>query len=174
MNKNIILSAAIAAALLLFIKFRSDFLPMLYQRGVSSELKDTTFAMIKPGAVSRKNSGKIIDLIESHGFDIIGLKKLKMSKEQAKTFYAVHKDRPFYTDLVTMMTSGPIIVLALKKDNVVKAWRDLMGSTDPKKASPGTIRAQFGVDIENNAVHGSDSDANARLELKQFFPELFR
>ena len=133
---------------------------------------ERTFAMIKPDAVAAKNSGKIIDMIESNGFTILEMRKMKLSKTKAEEFYAVHKDRPFFGELVSFVTSGPVIVMALERDNAVKAWRDLMGATDSRKAEKGTIRNLFGTDIGSNAAHGSDAPETAQQELKLFFPEL--
>jgi nucleoside-diphosphate kinase len=133
---------------------------------------ERTFAMIKPDAVAAKNSGKIIDIIEKNGFTIIGMEKIKLSRTQAEEFYGVHKSRPFFGELVDFITSGPVIPMVLEKDNAVKAWRDLMGETNSKKAAPGTIRAQFGTDIMVNATHGSDAHATAVQEIKLFFPDL--
>lgn len=131
-----------------------------------------TFAMIKPDAVAAKNSGKIIDMIEKNGFNILGMEKIQLSKEKASEFYAVHKERPFFGELVEFVTSGPVIVLALEKENGVLAWRDLMGATDPLKATEGTIRKIFGKNIGNNATHGSDAVETAHVELGLFFPNL--
>lgn len=133
---------------------------------------ERTFAMIKPDAVAANNSGKIIDMIENNGFTIVGMRKMRIDKNKAQEFYAVHKERPFFGELVSFVTSGPVIVMALEKDNAVKAWRDLMGATDPLKADAGTIRKLFGTSIGTNAAHGSDSVENAQQELKLFFPEL--
>lgn len=130
---------------------------------------ETTFAMIKPDAVEAKNSGKIIDAIEQHGFEIVGMQKVELSEEDAQEFYAVHKDRPFFNELVEFVISGPVIVMALEKENAIKAWRDLMGATDPLKADAGTLRKQFGASIGANALHGSDSPENAETELEFFF-----
>lgn len=133
---------------------------------------ERTFAMIKPDAVAAQNSGKIIDMIESSGFTILEMRKMKLSKNKAEEFYAVHKERPFFGELVSFVTSGPVIVLALERENAVKAWRDLMGATDSRKAEKGTIRNLFGTDIGSNAAHGSDAPETAQQELKLFFPEL--
>jgi len=133
---------------------------------------EKTFAIIKPDAVAAKNSGKIIDVIEKNGFDIIRMEKIKLSKEQAEKFYAEHKDRGFFKDLVDFMTSGPVIIMALQKQNAIKDWRDLMGATNPAEAAPGTIRKLFGTDKGKNATHGSDSTQAAKREIAQFFPEL--
>ncbi len=131
-----------------------------------------TFAIIKPNAIQDKNSGKIIDMIEANGFEIIGMKKITISNEQAKKFYDVHKERPFFGELVDMMTSGPVIVMVLQKENAMQSWRDLMGATNPAEAAEGTIRKKFGKSIGENATHGSDSPENAQIEIVQFFPEL--
>jgi len=133
---------------------------------------EKTFAIIKPDAVSAKNSGKIIDMIEQNGFTIARMKKLTLDKSKAETFYAVHKERPFFNEVIEFITSGPIIVLALEKDNAIEDWRNLMGETDSKKATPGTIRNKFGTDNMVNATHGSDSPENAKKELALFFPDL--
>jgi nucleoside-diphosphate kinase len=133
---------------------------------------EVTFAIIKPDAVAAKNAGKIIDMIEAAGFTIRGMRKIVMTKALAEQFYAVHKARPFFNELVEFMTSGPAIVLALSKPDAVQAWRDLMGPTDSKKAPKGTVRGEFGTDVGKNAVHGSDSPETAAYELTLFFPEL--
>lgn len=133
---------------------------------------ERTFAMIKPDAIAAKNTGKIIDMIEKNGFTILAMRKTHLDKQTAQTFYAVHKERPFFGELVSFVTSGPVIVMALEKDNAVKAWRDLMGATDPQKAEAGTIRKLFGTSIGTNATHGSDAPETAQEELKLFFPEL--
>lgn len=131
-----------------------------------------TFAMIKPDAVAAKNSGKIIDAIETNGFNIVRMEKVRLSKEKAEAFYAVHKDKPFFNELVTFMTSGPVVVMALQKENAIQAWRDLMGATNPAFAPEGSLRKLFGTSIETNAVHGSDAPETAQQELAFFFPDL--
>lgn len=128
--------------------------------------------MIKPDAVEAGNSGAIIKMIEEAGFKIIAMKKLFMSKERAGQFYAVHKERPFYNDLTTYMSSGPIIPMILEKDNAVEDFRKLIGATDPTKAEEGTIRNLFAKSIEANAIHGSDSDENANIEGSFFFSDM--
>lgn len=133
---------------------------------------EKTFAIIKPDAINAKNSGKIIDIIEKNGFDILEIKKINLSKAKAEEFYAEHKERSFFPELVQFMTSGPVIIMALSKENAVNDWRNLMGATDSKKAAHGTIRQLFGKDLGENAVHGSDSTSSAIRELKIFFPEL--
>ena len=130
----------------------------------------TTFAMIKPDAVEAKNAGKIIDLIEQNGFNIVRMEKIILSPEIAEEFYAVHKERPFYGELVEFVTSGPVIVMALEKENAVQAWRDLMGTTNPAQAAEGTVRKLYATSIGKNAAHGSDSVENAEIELDLFFP----
>lgn len=133
---------------------------------------ERTFAMIKPDAVAARNAGKIIDLIESNGFTIVGMEKTKLSKDKAGIFYAVHKERPFYGELVDFVSSGPVVLLALEKEGAIAAWRDLMGATDPLKAAPGTIRKLFGTHVGANATHGSDAPETAQQELALFFPNL--
>lgn len=128
-----------------------------------------TFAMIKPDAVLAKNSGKIIDLIEKHGFDILRMHKIHMTEEAAREFYSAHKAKPFFGELVEFICSAPVIILALAKENAISDWRKLMGATDSKKAEAGTIRALFGTDVGRNAVHGSDSLEAAENELSMFF-----
>jgi len=135
-------------------------------------MMQTTFAIIKPDAVQAHNTGKIIDRIEQEGFTIVGMKKIHMSQALAEQFYAVHRERPFFGELVSFMTSGPCVVLALRKENAIQAWRDLMGATDPAKAAPNTLRKVFGVNVGSNATHGSDAPETAQTELELFFPEL--
>jgi nucleoside-diphosphate kinase len=130
-----------------------------------------TFTIIKPDSVSKGNFGKIISRIEQDGFRILAIKKLHLTTEQAETFYAVHRERPFYKSLVTYMTSGPVYVAALERDDAVAALRKVMGATDPSKADAGTIRKDFGESIERNAIHGSDSEENAGVEIGFFFAQ---
>ena len=134
-------------------------------------MANRTFTIIKPDAVRKGNFGKIISRLEADGFRILGLKKVALSQRQAEGFYAVHRERPFYPDLVRYMTSGPVYVAALQRDNAVAHLRQVMGATDPKKADKGTIREQYGESIEQNAIHGSDSDENAKIEIAFFFAE---
>lgn len=131
-----------------------------------------TFTMIKPDAVSAGNTGAIIKMIEEAGFRIVAMKKTRLSAERAGQFYEVHKARPFYSDLCTYMSSGPIVPMILEKDNAVEDFRTLIGATDPQKAAPGTIRNLFAKSIEANAIHGSDSDENATIESNFFFSGL--
>jgi len=133
---------------------------------------ERTFAIIKPDAVKKGLTGKIIDMIESNGFNILRMQKLRMAKDQAEQFYGVHKDRPFFGELVEFITSGPVVVLALEKENAIKAWRDLMGATNPAEANEGTIRKLYAASIGENAVHGSDAPETAQEELKFFFYDL--
>ena len=133
---------------------------------------ERTLAIIKPDAVRAKNAGKIIDRIEAEGFNIVGMKKLNLSTQQAEDFYAVHQGKPFYAELVEFMTSGPVVAMALEKDSAIQAWRDLMGSTDPVKAAPNTLRKLYGTNVGVNATHGSDAVQTAAVEIKFFFPEL--
>ena len=134
-------------------------------------MANRTFTIIKPDSVRKGNFGKIIDRLEREGFMILGLKKVSLSQKQAEGFYAVHRERPFYRDLVKYMISGPVYVAALERSNAVAHLRKVMGATDPKKADRGTIRAEYGESIEQNAIHGSDSDENARVEINFFFAE---
>ncbi|MBM3894629.1 nucleoside-diphosphate kinase [Candidatus Dependentiae bacterium] len=131
-----------------------------------------TYAMIKPHAVQSANVGKIIDRIEREGFKVVAMKKVHFSSKFAEIFYAVHAQRSFFQELVADISSGPVVALILEKENAVQAWRDLIGATDPEKAAEGTIRKQFGVNVGKNAVHGSDSDANAALESALVFPDV--
>ncbi len=133
-----------------------------------------TFTMIKPEAVSNLHSGKILDLIIHGGFAVRALKLVHLSKEKAAKFYEVHKERPFYSSLVDFMSSGPVIAAILEKENAVEEYRRFIGSTNPAEAKDGTIRALFGTSIQNNAVHGSDSDENALIESGFFFSEFER
>ena len=128
-----------------------------------------TFGIIKPDAVRAGDTGAIIQRITDKGFKIRAMKMLHMSRPVAEGFYAVHRERPFFGELVEFMTSGPSVVLALEKDDAVQAWRDLMGPTDSTKAPKGTIRGDFGKNVGENAVHGSDSPENAKIELNYFF-----
>ncbi len=130
-----------------------------------------TLGIIKPDAVRRKLIGKIIDKIENGGLIVRGLKVLKMSREQAEKFYAVHESKPFYHSLVEFMTSGPVVVLAIGGHGSIERWRELMGATDPAKAKYNTIRREYGTSIEKNVVHGSDSEANAKTEVAFFFKD---
>ena len=130
-----------------------------------------TFAIIKPDAVKNGYTGKIYDRIIQAGFEILASKLICMSLSQAKGFYAVHRKRPFYAELTKFMSSGKCMVLVLEMDNAVQAWRDTIGATNPTDADEGTIRKDFATSVGENAVHGSDSDENARLEISFFFTE---
>ena len=133
-------------------------------------MKQRTFTILKPDTVARRNCGAIISRLEQEGFEILGAKRVKLTEDQAKAFYAVHNERPFYRALVEFMTSGPVWVMALERDNAVEYLRKVMGATDSTKAEKGTIRSQFGTNIERNAIHGSDSPENAAIEISFFFP----
>ena len=134
-------------------------------------MNNRTFAIIKPDAVSNGDTGKIFHKILQTGFNILGAKLIKLTQKQAEGFYEVHSKRPFFNDLINFMSSGPCMVLALEKDQAVNAWRETIGATDPKEATEGTIRKEFASNIQNNAVHGSDSDENAQKEIAFFFTE---
>lgn len=130
---------------------------------------EKTLSIIKPDAVKKGVIGKILDRFESNGLRIAAMKKVQLSKEQAENFYAVHKERPFFKDLVEFMISGPVVVSVLEGEDAVLKNRDLMGATNPKEAKAGTIRADFAESIDANAVHGSDSLENAKIEVEFFF-----
>ncbi|MCW8845378.1 MAG: nucleoside-diphosphate kinase [Gammaproteobacteria bacterium] len=130
---------------------------------------ERTLSIIKPDGVQKNLIGEIYKRFEGGGLHIVAARMLHLSREQAEGFYAVHKERPFFKDLVSYMMSGPVMVTALQGENAVAAHRDLMGATDPKKADPGTIRADFADSIEENVVHGSDSAENAAIEIAFFF-----
>jgi nucleoside-diphosphate kinase len=133
-----------------------------------------TFTMIKPDAVEANNIGPILAMINKAGFKILAMKYMKLTKEQAGQFYAVHKERPFYGELTEYMSNGPIVAAVLSKENAVADYRKLIGATDPTKADEGTIRKVFAKSIAANAVHGSDSDENAEIESNFFFSQLER
>lgn len=137
-------------------------------------MSNRTFTMIKPDAFSKGHSGLILDQILKAGFRIVGLKMISLSTEKAGEFYAVHKERPFYGELVKFMSSGPVIAAILEKENAVPAFRELIGATDPSKAAEGTIRKLYASSLGENAVHGSDSDENAEIEGNFFFSQLER
>ena len=130
---------------------------------------ERTFAIIKPDAVAKKAAGAILQRIEESGLEIVAMKRLQMSEQLAQGFYAVHKERPFFGDLVKFMTSGPVVVVVLQADNAIQRWRDLMGPTNSNDAPAGTIRGDFGTDIEQNASHGSDAPETAKVEISYFF-----
>lgn len=130
---------------------------------------ETTFSIIKPNAVKKNVIGNIVQIFEKNGLKIAAMKLTKIEEAQCKEFYAEHKERPFFGELVTFMTSGPVVLMALKGENAVLRNREIMGATDPKKAAPGTLRALFGDNMGENAVHGSDSADSAKRELGIFF-----
>lgn len=130
-----------------------------------------TLSIIKPDAVEQNNIGGVLALIEGSRLKILGCRMLHLSRPQAEGFYEVHKDRPFFGELVDFMTRGPVVVSVLEGESAVQRYRELMGATNPEEAAEGTIRKQFGTDIGENAVHGSDSAENARIEVNYFFPE---
>ncbi len=133
---------------------------------------ERTLSIIKPDAVAKNVIGKIYSRFESNGLKIVASRMIHLSRAEAEGFYAVHRERPFFKDLVEFMMSGPVMVQALEGENAVAKNRDLMGATDPKKADKGTIRADFAESIDANAVHGSDSLENARIEIAYFFPSM--
>lgn len=130
-----------------------------------------TFSIIKPDATARNLTGAVNAVIEKAGLRIIGQRRIQMTQQQAERFYDVHKERPFFGELVEFMTSGPVVVQVLEGENAVKAYRDVMGATNPADAAEGTIRKLYAQSIGENSVHGSDSEENADLEIRQFFSE---
>ena len=130
---------------------------------------ERTLSIVKPDAVAKGATGAILSLIQEAGLEIIALKMIQLTEQQARGFYAVHKERPFYGDLVKFMTSGPVVVSALQGDDAIARYRKLMGATNPADAEDGTIRKAFATDIEKNAVHGSDAPETARIEISYFF-----
>jgi nucleoside-diphosphate kinase len=133
-----------------------------------------TFSIIKPNAVRTGKTGPIMAMINEAGFEISALKMIRMTREQAESFYEVHRGKPFYEGLVEFMSSGPVFVMVLKHDNAVEEFRKLIGATDPAKAEPGTIRKLYAVSVQMNAVHGSDCDENAEREASFFFSAVER
>lgn len=132
---------------------------------------ERTLAIIKPDAIKKKVAGEIIRRIEQEGFKISGMKQLHLTKEEAKGFYIVHKDKPFYESLTEFMSSGEIIVMVLEREDAISHWRKVMGATDPALAAPGTIRHSYGFSIERNAVHGSDGPETAEWEINYFYKQ---
>ena len=133
---------------------------------------ERTLSIIKPDAVAKNVIGKILSRFESNGLKIVAARMMHLSRQQAEGFYAVHRERPFFKDLVDFMVSGPIMIQVLEGENAIQKNRDLMGATDPKKAAAGTIRADFAESIDANAVHGSDASETAKVEIAYFFPAL--
>ncbi len=133
---------------------------------------ERTFSIIKPDGVEKGVIGRVIARFESVGLKPVAIKLKRLSQAEAEGFYAVHRARPFFGDLVKFMTSGPVVLMVLEGDNAIAKNREVMGATDPKKAAPGTIRAEFATDIEKNTVHGSDAPETAKVEISYFFPEI--
>jgi nucleoside-diphosphate kinase len=130
---------------------------------------ERTFSIIKPDATERNLTGAVNAVIEGGGLRIVAQKRIRMTRREAETFYAVHRERPFFGELVEFMTSGPVVVQVLEGENAVLRYREIMGATNPENATPGTIRKQFARSVGENSVHGSDSAENARIEIAQFF-----
>jgi nucleoside-diphosphate kinase len=135
-------------------------------------VSNLTFGIIKPDAVRGSKTGAIIQRITDDGFRLRAMKLIHMTLEEAEGFYDIHRERPFFPELTQFMSSGPCVVMALEREGAVKAWRDLMGATDPSKADAGTLRKEFGGSLGENAVHGSDSEENAAIEISYFFSKL--
>jgi nucleoside-diphosphate kinase len=134
-----------------------------------SSTAQRTFAIVKPDAVRKKATGAILQRIEDSGLEIVAMKRLQLTEDLARGFYAVHKERPFYGEPVKFMTSGPVVVLCLQGKDAIQRWRDLMGPTNSKEAPAGTLRGDFGTDVEQNACHGSDAPETAKIEISYFF-----
>jgi nucleoside-diphosphate kinase len=134
-------------------------------------MTERTFSIIKPDATERNLTGKVNAVIEDAGLRIVAQRRIRMSRAQAETFYEIHKERPFYGELVDFMTSGPVVVQVLEGDNAVQRYRDVMGATNPANAAEGTIRKLFAKNVGENSVHGSDSQENAKIEIAQFFAD---
>ena len=130
---------------------------------------DRTFSIIKPDATKRNITGSINKIIEDNGLNIIAQKRIKLTKDKAEGFYLIHKDKPFFNDLIQFMTSGPIIIQVLQGENAVENYRKIMGATNPENAENGTIRKEYALNIQENSVHGSDSNENAKIEIDYFF-----
>jgi nucleoside-diphosphate kinase len=139
---------------------------------MAEQAGNLTFGIIKPDAVRAGKTGAVLQKIIDGGFRVRAMKLIHLTRGEAEGFYAVHRERPFFGELTEFMSSGACVVLALEKESAVRAWRDLMGATDPAKADEGTLRKEFGASIGNNAVHGSDSEENAQIELAYFFSRL--
>lgn len=176
MNKYFLFIAAVMAVATLFVCMKVVQQNRLKTENEKVELPkvavERTLAIIKPDTVVAGHADSIIDIIKQNNFNIVRMEKITLTREKAEGFYAVHKGKPFFDELVSMMTSGPIVVMALEKENAIKAWRELMGNTNPEKAAPGTIRKLYGTSIGSNATHGSDAPETAATELKFFFPDL--
>ena len=134
---------------------------------------DHTLGIVKPNSVASGHTGKILSLIEGVGFSLEAIRLVQLSQTDAESFYAVHRERPFYQSLVNFMTSGPVVPMALQGENAVQKFREVIGDTDPNQAEEGTVRQLYGESKERNTIHGSDSDENARIEIEFFFPEFF-
>jgi len=143
-----------------------------YEGDREEQMGNLTFAIIKPDAVRAGSTGHIIQRILDNGFKLRAMKMMHLSQREAEGFYAVHRERPFFAGLTEFMSSAPCVVMVLEKEGAVKAWRDLMGATDPAKADQGTLRKEFGASVGENATHGSDSDENAAVEIAYFFSQL--
>ena len=139
---------------------------------MSEQAGNFTFGIIKPDAVRAGKTGAVLQRVIDAGFKVRAMKLIHLTKPEAEGFYDVHRERPFFGELTAFMSSGPCVVLALEKEGAVKAWRDLMGATDPAKADEGTIRKEFANSIGENAVHGSDSEENAQVEISYFFSQI--
>jgi nucleoside-diphosphate kinase len=166
MYKKVVYAGLALICLLLIALVSRQF---FFKRNATMPVLERTFAMIKPDAVAAKHTGDIISAIEQDGFTIVKMRKEQLTKEKAQQFYAVHKAKPFFNELVDFVTSGPVVLMMLERENAIAQWRKLMGATDPVKAEENTLRKKFGTDIGHNAVHGSDAPQTAKEELAIFF-----
>lgn len=157
--------------LLTFLMAAFSLSAALMAQPMPTSINEQTLSIIKPDAVASHHIGEIIARFEKAGLNVAAIKMTTLSKQQAEAFYAVHKDKPFFADLTTFMSSGPVVAIVLEGPNAVTKNREIMGATDYRKAAPGTIRADFAQSITKNAVHGSDSLENAKIEIEFFFPE---
>jgi nucleoside-diphosphate kinase len=139
---------------------------------VNAKKTETTLAIVKPDGFGKRLVGKVIQLYEEAGLELVAMQRMELTREKAEGFYAVHKERPFFPELIEFMTSGPVVVMAWRGQGAIDKVREINGATDPAKADPGTIRAQWGANIQNNIVHGSDGPDTAKFEVNYFFPEL--
>jgi nucleoside-diphosphate kinase len=169
LNEYFILKALLRTEKAVTLQLNNLIIP---QKNKNNMATNRTYTMVKPDAVAAGNTGAIIKMIEEAGFRILAMKMTQMTPDTAGKFYEVHKERPFYKDLCSYMSSGPIVPMILEKDNAVEDFRKLIGATNPADAAPGTIRKLFAKSIEANAIHGSDSDENAAIEGAFFFPEV--
>ena len=139
---------------------------------MNTKATETTLSIVKPDGFGKRIVGKVIQLYEEAGLELVAMQRMELTREKAEGFYAVHKERPFFPELIEFMTSGPVVVMAWRGEGAIDKVREINGATDPAKAAEGTIRAQWGANIQNNIVHGSDGPDTAKFEVNYFFPDL--